>query len=322
MNKLPSATIPDLRARELLTVITLAEYGSFVAAASHLKTSQPALTRAVKRVERVLGVTLFARNTRHVEITAAGREFVAVAERVLNDLQLTVRSLDDVTREQRGRITVSTYSAFSAHTMPHVVRRFRDTRPLVEVKIREGRQAEIVDDIRSGVADFGVGHVNALPDGFDGVLLRQEPVYVLIPRSHPLAAAKPPQVKLADLRDELLVSGPSETYLRRLVDGAAAAAGYTLKYAVQVDRLLSVTHHVCAGVGIGLLPTGCLPMLQWGEGFHQALLADPPISVQVGLITLHGRYQTPAAASMMAMLRETVSTPNSETSNTGQPTPR
>jgi DNA-binding transcriptional LysR family regulator len=298
--------VPDLRARELLTVVTLAEYGSFVAAASQLKTSQPALTRTVKRVERVLGVTLFARNTRHVEITAAGREFVAVAERVLNDLQLTVRSLDAVTREQRGRITVSTYSAFSAHAMPHVIRSFRDTRPLVEVKIREGRQHDILDDVRGGVADFGVGYVNALPDAFDGALLRQEPVYALIPTSHPLAAAKPAGVRLADLRDEPLVSGPSDTYLRRLIDGAAAADGYTLTYAVQVDRLLSVTHHVCAGVGIGLLPTGCLPMLQWGEGFHQALLADPKLLVLVGLITLRGRYQTPAAVSMMSMLRASI----------------
>ena len=66
------ADIPDIRAKELLTVVTLAEYGSFVAAAAHLKTSQPALTRTVKRVERVLGVTLFARNTRRVEITPAG----------------------------------------------------------------------------------------------------------------------------------------------------------------------------------------------------------------------------------------------------------
>jgi hypothetical protein len=49
--------IPDIRARELLTVMALAEYGSFVAAASYLKTSQPALTRTIKRVERVLGVT-------------------------------------------------------------------------------------------------------------------------------------------------------------------------------------------------------------------------------------------------------------------------
>ena len=80
--------VPDIRAKELLTVMALAEYGSFVAAAAYLKTSQPALTRTVKRVERVLGVTLFARNTRRVEITSAGREFVAVAERILNDLQL------------------------------------------------------------------------------------------------------------------------------------------------------------------------------------------------------------------------------------------
>src|ERR1044071_7462751 len=100
------ANVPDLRARELLTVVTLAEYGSFVAAASHLKTSQPALTRTVKRVERVLGVTLFARNTRRVEITPAGREFVAVAERMLNDLKITSRNRSEerrVGKECRSR---------------------------------------------------------------------------------------------------------------------------------------------------------------------------------------------------------------------------
>lgn len=298
--------IPDLRARELLTVVTLAEYGSFVAAASHLKTSQPALTRTVKRVERVLGVTLFARNTRRVEITDAGREFVAVAERVLNDLQLTVRSLDAVTKEQRGRITISTYSAFAAHAVPHLVRRYRETRPLVEVKIREGRLSDTIEDVRSGVADFGVGYINSLPDGLDSVLLRKEPIYALIPTSHPLAQKKRPKIRLIDLRDEPLVSGPSDTYLRRLIDGAATAAGFTLQYAVTVDRVLSVTHHVCAGVAIALLPSGCLPLMQWGEGFHAALLADPPLTVSVGLITLHGRYLTPAATSMMALVQEQV----------------
>ena len=300
------ANVPDLRARELLTVVALAEHGSFVAAAAHLKTSQPALTRTVKRVERVLGVTLFARNTRRVEITAAGREFVAVAERVLNDLQLTVRNLDDVTREQRGRITISTYSAFAAHTVPHVVRRYRATRPLVEVKIREGRQSDIVNDVRSGVADFGVGYVNALADGLEGALLRKESVYALIPATHRLAQRKRARIRLVDLRDEALISGPSDTYLRQLIDGAAAAGGYALRYAVTVDRLLSVIHHVCAGVGIALLPKGGLPLMQWGEGFHAAVLAEPALSVSVGLITLRGRYMTPAAAGMLSLVREEV----------------
>ena len=294
--------VPDIRARELLTVVALAEYGSFVAAAAYLKTSQPALTRTVKRVERILGVTLFARNTRRVEITAAGREFVAVAERVLTDLQLTVRNMTEVSSEQRGRITLTTYSAFASHTLPELVRRFRETRPSIELRIREGRQSEIVEDVRSGVADFGIGYVNTLPDMLQATLLRKEPLYAVLPNSHPLAK-KRSKVRLAELRDEPLVSPPSDTYLRRLIDGAATAAGFNLRYAVTVERLLSVINHVRAGVGIAILPWGVLPPPPW-TGFQTALLAEPPLTVSVGLISLRGRYLTPAAASLMALIQE------------------
>ena len=143
--------IPDLRTKELLTIIALAEYGSFVAAASHLKTSQPALTRTVKRVERVLGVLLFARNTRRVEITPAGREFVAVAERMLNDLKITSRSLGEIAGEQRGRITVSTYSAFASQTMPPLAK-CSSHAAVRRSAIREGCSRHL-RDIRIGVAD-------------------------------------------------------------------------------------------------------------------------------------------------------------------------
>lgn len=281
--------------------MALAEYGSFVAAAAHLKTSQPALTRTVKRVERVLGVTLFARNTRRVEITSAGREFVAVAERILNDLQLTVRSMSEVTNEQRGKITISTFSAFATHTLPELVRQYRETRPSMEVRIREGRQSEIVEDVRTGVADFGIGYVNTLPDILQSDMLRREPLYAVIPLSHPMGAKKRPRVRLAELRDEPLVSPPSETYLRRLIDGAAAAAGFSLRYVVTVERLLSVINHVRAGVGIGVLPSGVLPPQPW-QGFHAAMLVEPSLSVSVGLMTSRGRYLTPAASSMMALI--------------------
>ncbi len=297
--------VPDIRAKELLTVVTLAEYGSFVAAAAHLKTSQPALTRTIKRVERILGVTLFARNTRRVEITAAGREFVAVAERMLNDLQLTVRNMSEVTREQRGRVSLSTYSAFAVNPLPYLVKRYRQTRPLIEVRIREGRQTEIVEDVRGGVADFGIGYVNSLPDMLESVLLGKEPIYAVMPLTHPLVAKKRPKsIRLAELRDETWVSPPSDTYIRRLIDAAASSAGFTLRYGVTVDRMLSVMHHVCAGVGIGLLPRHCLPHIQWGEGFHAALLTEPSLSVQVGLIILRGRYLTPAASGMLALIKE------------------
>src|ERR1700730_12415158 len=93
--------IPDLGSRQLLAVLAIADYGSFIAAAAFLKTSQPALTRAIKRTEDGLGVSLFERSTRRVQQTPAGREFVAVAERVLNDLRISVRSMRDLADRTR-----------------------------------------------------------------------------------------------------------------------------------------------------------------------------------------------------------------------------
>ena len=66
----------------------MAENASFVAAAAELHVSQPALTRTIKRVEDVLGVRLFERTTRAVRVTDAGREFIALAQRMTNDLRL------------------------------------------------------------------------------------------------------------------------------------------------------------------------------------------------------------------------------------------
>src|SRR5262245_26773914 len=149
---MPPFDIPDLRAKELASIVALAEYGSFVAAAAHVKTSQPALTRTVKRVERLLGVELFTRSTRRVEITQAGREFVAVATRVLQDLERSLHAMTGAAGDQGGTVTVSTYSGFAVRAMPDVVCRFRQARPAVEIRVREGRQSEVIEDVRSGLA--------------------------------------------------------------------------------------------------------------------------------------------------------------------------
>ena len=205
--------IPDIRARELLTVMALAEYGSFVAAAAYLKTSQPALTRTIKRVERVLGVTLFARNTRRVEITPAGREFVAVAERMLNDLKLTSRNLGEIANEQRGRITISTYSAFASQTMPPLAKCFLATRPFVELHIREGLQSDIVEDVRSGVADFGIGLIDTADEPFKTEFLFRRAAVCRASAGTHAVQAEAPVGRLAELKGEALVSVPNDTDL-------------------------------------------------------------------------------------------------------------
>jgi DNA-binding transcriptional LysR family regulator len=88
-------------------VLAVAEYRSFIAAAAYLGISQPGLTLIIKRLEDTLGLVLFLRSTRQVTMTAAGREFVAMAERVLNDLELSMRSLHEIADRRRGQVIVS-----------------------------------------------------------------------------------------------------------------------------------------------------------------------------------------------------------------------
>ena len=268
-------------------------------ASTHLKTSQSALSRTVTRVERVLGVTLFVRSTRRVTITPAGREFVALAERMLNDLQLSLLNMREVAGERRGQIIVSSFPIFAQQTLPPLIRRFRESRPQVELQLRTGRNPEGLDDVCNGIADFGITFADALPDTLDAVRVRKDRLYAAVPNGHPLSRSRAP-VRLAQLRGLAMISLPRETYTRRLVDGAAAAEGLAWSHAVVVPGFLEMLSQVRAGIGVGVLPHSALPTSTEGVSVHP--LADPALAVWVVVVTLRGRELSPAAAGFKALV--------------------
>src|ERR1051325_4196735 len=100
---------PGLNAKELHALVAVAHFGSLVNASAFLQTSQSALSRTITRIEKLVGVRLFVRSTRRIELTPAGREFVAVSERVLNDLHIAPGGLRDIPTEQRGQVIVSSF---------------------------------------------------------------------------------------------------------------------------------------------------------------------------------------------------------------------
>lgn len=146
--------IPDLTSRQLQTILALAEYGSFIAAAALLKTSQPAVTRTVKHVEHALGIKLFDRSTRSVQITAAGKEFVGVAGRMLNDLKITIRSMRELSDLRRGQIIISSIMSVANGKLPGLVSAYRLDYPGIELHVRDGVHGTVIEDVRSGAADF------------------------------------------------------------------------------------------------------------------------------------------------------------------------
>jgi DNA-binding transcriptional LysR family regulator len=300
----PSASIPSLNARELQALVAIAHSGSLIGAAAYLQTSQSALSRTVTRIEKLVGVRLFSRTTRRIELTPAGREFVAVSERVLNDLRIALSGLRDVAAEQRGQVIVSTLSIVVHHTLPRLVRSFREQRPLVDIQLRAGHSSTVIDDVVGGVADFGIISGEMVSSVIERVHLRRESLYALIPRDHPLADTNAP-IRLAQLRDIPLVSPPRDSQTRLLVEGAAAAASVHLRHSVLVPGFPEIIEYVRAGVGVGLVPAGALPQ-PLPEGVVGRLLSAPALAISVSMIRLIGRHMSPAAEAFWGLVLKDV----------------
>lgn len=300
MTQRPGA-LPDLSARELQAVCSIAEAGSFMAAALTLGVSQPALTRMVQRVEHALGLALFRRTTRRVEVTPAGQEFVALAARILSDLRISYENMREVSDQQRGQVIVSAVMSVAHVQLPRIVARYRASRPRVEVHLREGVQGTVLDDLRSGVADIGVGYLDGVPGELEGIALAREVFHVVMPRTHPLARRR--RVSLQDVAACALVSLPRESQTRRLIDGLATAAGLTLQHAVTVHQFATLMPCVQAGVGIAIVPGAAVPWAV-GAGLATKPLAAPALTRTIGALLIRERGLTPSAQGFLADLRQ------------------
>jgi DNA-binding transcriptional LysR family regulator len=277
----------------------VAEYRSFIAAAAALKISQPALTRTIQQVETTLGVALFSRTTRQVATTPAGREFAALAQRMLNDLQLSVASLRRQAGQPVGQIIVSSVLSLAGAVLPELLATFGRRYPGIQVHLREGIQADVIDDVRNGLADFAIGYVEGLADNLlvDG--LRNERFHIVMPKDHPLAARR--RLQLRDIADTTLVSLPRESRSRQIADGAASALGLTLRYTMTVNRLSTLLALVRNRIGLAILTASECPVAE--ARLTTRPLADARFACRLGILRARGRELTPAAAIFLVVVQ-------------------
>lgn len=294
------AAIPDLSSRELQAICTIAECGSFMAASLTLEISQPALTRTVQRVEHALGLELFRRTTRRIEITPAGEEFIALANRVLNDLRISYENMREVSDEQRGQVIVSSVMSVAYAHLPAIVSKYHAARPGVEIELREGVHGTVLEDVRSGVADLGITYTDEVPSELASIPLSREAFHVVVPKQHPLA--RKDGFTLEELTQFALVSLPREAQTRRFIDGLASAAGLTLQHAVTVRQFATIMQCVQAGVGIALVPGGAIPSAL-SAGLISLPMTKPVVTRMLGVVMLKDRGLTPSAQGFLNQLQ-------------------
>lgn len=295
--------IPDISARHMAAVLAVAEYRSFVAAAASLRTSQPALTRSIKRVEDILGVQLFERSTRNVAITQAGREFVAVARRVSNDLRITVENMRELADQKRGQVIVSSIISLANGVLPMAIATYRRENPGIEIQIRDGIHDNVNQDVKSGVADFGLNYLGDVPDTLDMQRLGRGRFDLVVDHTHDLAKSRRKKVRFDELDGIPLISMPPEAQTRQVLDTTAAIRGIQLRHAVVVSQIPTLLSFVRAGAGVGFVPSASITG-NLGDGLVQLAVCEPEIALDIGVVQLKGRSLSPAAQGLLHAIKQ------------------
>lgn len=173
--------------RQLKAFIAVAKARNFTRAAQELHMAQPPLSRQIQQLEEELGVLLLHR-TRPLRLTDAGRLFYEEALQILGRVEQMKEGTRRVGRSERRVVTLGFVASTLYGGLPTVVRRLRQRRTDLDVRLLEIMSVQQVEALKTGRIDVGFGRIRSSDDGIERQVLREERLVVAIPPSHPLAS--------------------------------------------------------------------------------------------------------------------------------------
>mgnify|MGYP002737721810 FL=1 len=201
----------------------------FGRAAERLRIAQPPLSRMIKQLERQLGVELFTRSTRSVEITTAGRVLIEPARKLLAASREAVATVTDFTAGKIGRVRIGFAGASTYQAIGDISRQLRAQHPGLTLDVHSAMfSPNALQHVVDQELDLAIGRWDFLPPELDSLTMAQEEVIVALPPTHRLADAQ--AVSMRDLAEENWVSLPinsGSSALHNRLTHLAVAAGFT-----------------------------------------------------------------------------------------------
>ncbi|HUW64931.1 MAG TPA: LysR family transcriptional regulator [Spirochaetia bacterium] len=278
---------------------TVARLQHFTRAAEELSLSQPALSRAIARLEEEMGVPLFERKGRTVSLNHYGELFLVRVNRALTEIAKGKQEIQDLLNPENGQVSLAFLHTLGNHLIPTLLGSFRRQYPQVNFRLHQDDTEAILDMLEAGEIDFGLSSPVITRKGLRWLDLLTEELLVIVPRGHRLAGRT--GVELRELADELFVMLKKGYGLRAITDQLCQKAGFTPKVTFEGDEVATVAGLVAANLGVALVPE--IPGLD--EAGLARLPVTRPVSRRViGMAWKEGRYLSPAAKRFLTFVTE------------------
>lgn len=260
--------------RHLRYFIAVADELSFSRAAERLHMAQPPLSQQIQALEAELGVKLFDRKKRPLQLTVAGLAFVEEARSTLAHLEQAVQKVQRIDQGNLGCLTVSFSSSMANGVLPDILRTFRQQYPEVKLILKEENRAFQLQGLRDRKTDVMFAyqyHDVAEASDLEVMSFTKEALVVVLPKSHPLTHKA--KISLSELVDQefvlplhQVVSGLSEQIYH-----LCSQAGFVPKVVQEAVFMVTILGLVSAEMGISILPASVQNLRRRGVVYRPIL---------------------------------------------------
>ncbi|MCQ4129057.1 LysR family transcriptional regulator [Rhodococcus erythropolis] len=285
-------SLQDVDLRLIEYFVAVAEHGTVTHAAQSLYVAQPSLSQAIRTLERKLGVVLFERSGRGLDLTADGKSLLTPARQILSDVQFAIDQVQAVRDVAGGRLKIVALSSLAIDPLAVLLSRFHPRFPEVILDIADADNfADVVESVREGRAELGLTELSEqLPPLHTRFVQEQEIALVLPPD---LAATVPDPVPLLAAAALPLVVELSTNFRWAFIDSALADS--LRNVVVECAHRQAVWELVRAGVGATVLPR------RFAETELEGVVVrsfSPPITRSIGWVMRPGPL-SPAAEAFL-----------------------
>lgn len=286
-----------MKLSQLRILVAVAEHENFSEAALALEMSQSAVSHAIATLEDHLGVVLFLRGRHGARLTPVGQQIVAHAQEMVHQADEIIKTAELSRGLKGGQVRIASFRSVATHILPVVIAQFHHRFPAITVSLDEQEDYPHVEQaLREGQTDIGFTFLPS-SDEFESWEVLRDEFIALFPAEFKLAQA---QLTWEELVAQPLIMPPVNYVMMRQVYDQAAAAGYRLHVAYEVETDAAIVSLVAQGLGATILPRLAAEPIPAGM---QVYSLPTPIERVIGVAILADALHPPAVYAFLEILR-------------------
>ncbi|MBA2965533.1 MULTISPECIES: LysR substrate-binding domain-containing protein [Ramlibacter] len=288
----------------LATFLAVAENASFRKAADQLHLSLPAVSMQVKQLEEQLGVALFQRTTRRVDLTREGEQLLISARKAMAELDGGLARIQQAAHVLHGHLAFACVPTVAATRLPPILTRFAAQYPGITLHVRELTHAGLLEAVRRREVDFGIGPVPERPGELDFAPLFEDEYRALLPRSYRDRGRT--GISLRELARLPLLTLSDATLFRGHLDDALRGQGLVVQSNYEFTSVATLVAMAEAGLGVAMLPAVAVPRR---TPLKAVRILAPVLSRTIAVVTIRGFSLSPAAQRLVDLCGELMAEP-------------